>query len=73
MLDGEAEEQRRSSKEAFLKITLQFLRRMNQGELADYLQSSKRIFLNILHVGYMRYLIMSQQMDEICSYMHSLG
>ncbi|XP_030248973.1 protein NLRC3-like [Sparus aurata] len=39
VLDGEAEEQRRSSKEAFLKITLQFLRRMKQGELADYLQS----------------------------------
>ncbi|XP_067465160.1 NLR family CARD domain-containing protein 3-like isoform X1 [Thunnus thynnus] len=39
MLDGEEEEQRRSSREAFLKITLHFLRRMKQEELADRLQS----------------------------------
>ncbi|XP_067465163.1 NLR family CARD domain-containing protein 3-like [Thunnus thynnus] len=39
MLDGEDEEQRRSSREAFLKITLHFLRRMKQEELADSLQS----------------------------------
>ncbi|XP_049445218.1 NLR family CARD domain-containing protein 3-like isoform X2 [Epinephelus fuscoguttatus] len=39
VLDGEYEEQRRSSREAFLKITLNFLRRMKQEELADYLQS----------------------------------
>ncbi|XP_026217388.1 protein NLRC3-like isoform X2 [Anabas testudineus] len=38
-LDGEDEEQRRSSREAFLKITLNFLRRMKQEELADCLQS----------------------------------
>ncbi|XP_032364297.1 NACHT, LRR and PYD domains-containing protein 12 isoform X2 [Etheostoma spectabile] len=37
--DGEDEEQRRSSREAFLKITLHFLRRMKQEELADRLQS----------------------------------
>ena len=43
VLDGEEEEQRRSSREAFLKITLHFLRRMKQEELADRLQSSKRI------------------------------
>ncbi|TDG97620.1 hypothetical protein EPR50_G00227940 [Perca flavescens] len=42
----EDEEQRRS-KEAFLKITLYFLRRMKQDELADRLQSSKRISLKI--------------------------
>ena len=42
VLDGEDEEQRRSSREAFLKITLHFLRRMKQEELADRLQSSKR-------------------------------
>ena len=41
---GEDEMQRRS-REAFLKITLHFLRRMNQEELADRLQSSKRISL----------------------------
>ncbi|XP_030266628.1 NLR family CARD domain-containing protein 3-like [Sparus aurata] len=39
VLDGEDEEQRRSSSEAFLKITLHFLRRMKQEELADCLQS----------------------------------
>uniref|UniRef100_UPI003AAC6474 NLR family CARD domain-containing protein 3-like n=1 Tax=Centroberyx gerrardi TaxID=166262 RepID=UPI003AAC6474 len=38
-VDGEEEEQRRSSREAFLQITLQFLRRMKQEELADSLQS----------------------------------
>uniref|UniRef100_A0A3P8QWS8 NACHT domain-containing protein n=1 Tax=Astatotilapia calliptera TaxID=8154 RepID=A0A3P8QWS8_ASTCA len=36
---GEEEEQRRSSREAFVKITMDFLRRMKQGELADRLQS----------------------------------
>ncbi|XP_028429844.1 protein NLRC3 [Perca flavescens] len=41
VLDGEDEdeEQRRRSREAFLKITLHFLRRMKQEELADSLQS----------------------------------
>uniref|UniRef100_A0A7N6F7D3 NACHT domain-containing protein n=1 Tax=Anabas testudineus TaxID=64144 RepID=A0A7N6F7D3_ANATE len=39
VLDGEDEGQRRSSREAFLKITLNFLRRMKQEELADCLQS----------------------------------
>ncbi|KAL7383375.1 hypothetical protein ABVT39_009468 [Epinephelus coioides] len=39
VLEGEDEEQRRSSREAFLKITLNFLRRMKQEELADCLQS----------------------------------
>ncbi|XP_042348779.1 protein NLRC3-like [Plectropomus leopardus] len=37
--DRKAEEQWRSSREAFLKITLHFLRRMKQEELADCLQS----------------------------------
>ncbi|XP_042247134.1 NACHT, LRR and PYD domains-containing protein 4-like [Thunnus maccoyii] len=39
ILDGEDEEQRKGSREAFLKITLHFLRRMKQKELADCLQS----------------------------------
>ncbi|XP_042287590.1 NLR family CARD domain-containing protein 3-like [Thunnus maccoyii] len=39
VLDGEEEEQRRSSRDAFLKITLHFLRRMKKEELADCLQS----------------------------------
>ncbi|XP_055364048.1 protein NLRC3-like isoform X1 [Betta splendens] len=38
-LDGEDEEQRRSSRDAFLKITVNLLRRMKQEELADCLQS----------------------------------
>ncbi|XP_071334221.1 protein NLRC3-like isoform X2 [Trachinotus anak] len=39
VLDGEDEEQRRSSREAFLKITVNFLRRMKQEELANHLQN----------------------------------
>ncbi|XP_067357072.1 NACHT, LRR and PYD domains-containing protein 3-like isoform X2 [Channa argus] len=39
VLNGEDEEQRRSSRESFLKITVNFLRRMKQEELADCLHS----------------------------------
>lgn len=39
VLDGEEE-----SREAFLKITLHFLRKMKQEDLAECLQSSKRMF-----------------------------
>ncbi|XP_029934198.1 protein NLRC3-like [Myripristis murdjan] len=39
VLDGEEEEQRRSSREAFLQITLHLLRRMKQEELAERLWS----------------------------------
>ncbi|XP_022605819.1 protein NLRC3-like [Seriola dumerili] len=39
VLNSEDEEQRRSSREAFLQITLDFLRGMKQEELADCLQS----------------------------------
>ncbi|XP_067454339.1 NLR family CARD domain-containing protein 3-like isoform X2 [Thunnus thynnus] len=39
VLDDEEEEQRRRSREAFQKITLHFLRRMKQEELADRLQN----------------------------------
>ncbi|TDG95962.1 hypothetical protein EPR50_G00242020 [Perca flavescens] len=42
--EDEDEEQRRS-REAFLKITVHFLRRMKQDELADRLQNSK--FTNV--------------------------
>ncbi|XP_027133580.1 NLR family CARD domain-containing protein 3 [Larimichthys crocea] len=38
-LGDEEVKQRKSSREAFLKITQHFLRRMNQEELADHLQS----------------------------------
>ena len=42
--DKEADdEEQRSSREALVKITLHFLRRMKQEELADCLQSSKSI------------------------------
>ncbi|XP_062282342.1 protein NLRC3-like [Scomber scombrus] len=37
-LDNEEKEQRRRSRDAFLKITLHFLRRMKQDELAEHLQ-----------------------------------
>ncbi|XP_030275665.1 NLR family CARD domain-containing protein 3-like [Sparus aurata] len=39
VLGGREDEQRRSSREAFLKITLHFLRKMKQEELAECLQS----------------------------------
>ncbi|XP_044214335.1 NLR family CARD domain-containing protein 3-like [Thunnus albacares] len=42
VLDEEDEEQRRSSRETFLKIILHFLRRMKQEDLADRLQSRTR-------------------------------
>ena len=61
VLDGEDEEQRRSSREEFLKITLCFLRSMKQEELADCLQSSKRISLMIQHTKIMGHLLMSQK------------
>ncbi|XP_032426101.1 NLR family CARD domain-containing protein 3-like [Xiphophorus hellerii] len=41
VLEGDDEEQRRSSREAVMKITLNFLRRMKQEELADRLQSKR--------------------------------
>ncbi|XP_062299141.1 NLR family CARD domain-containing protein 3-like [Scomber scombrus] len=47
MLDSGEDEQGRNSREAFLKITLHFLRRMKQEELADHLQSSKRILTEL--------------------------
>uniref|UniRef100_A0A8D3BUU3 Uncharacterized protein n=1 Tax=Scophthalmus maximus TaxID=52904 RepID=A0A8D3BUU3_SCOMX len=42
VLDGEDEEQRRSSRESFLNITMNFLRRMKQKDLVDCLQSGSR-------------------------------
>ncbi|XP_061572082.1 NLR family CARD domain-containing protein 3-like [Cololabis saira] len=39
LLEGEDEAQRKSSREAFVKITVNFLRRMKQEELAECLQS----------------------------------
>lgn len=42
--NSEDEDQIWRSREAFLKITLQVMRRMKHGELADSLQNSKRFF-----------------------------
>ncbi|XP_076592680.1 protein NLRC3-like isoform X2 [Chaetodon auriga] len=39
VVDGEEEEQRKSNREAFLKLTLQFMRGMKQEDLADCLQN----------------------------------
>ncbi|XP_047211270.1 NLR family CARD domain-containing protein 3-like [Girardinichthys multiradiatus] len=39
VLEGEDEEKRRSNREAFVKITLNFLKKMKQEELAERLQS----------------------------------
>ncbi|XP_063321273.1 protein NLRC3-like isoform X2 [Pelmatolapia mariae] len=39
MFEGEDEDERKSCREAFLKITLHFLRRLKQHEMADHLQS----------------------------------
>uniref|UniRef100_A0AAX7TAL5 NACHT domain-containing protein n=1 Tax=Astatotilapia calliptera TaxID=8154 RepID=A0AAX7TAL5_ASTCA len=47
LLEGEDEEERKRSREAFLKITLHFLRRMKKERLADCLQCSKNISLKI--------------------------
>lgn len=51
LLEGEDEEQSNSSREAFVKITVDFLKRMKQKELAECLQSSKNISLNIYAAG----------------------
>lgn len=61
VLNGEEDEQRRSSKEAFLKIVLDFLRGMKQQELADRLQSRKRISLKVQYDGEMAHYIISQE------------
>lgn len=47
VLEGEDKDENRNSREAFLKITLHFLRKLKQEELADYLESSKRMSLKI--------------------------
>ncbi|XP_065326210.1 NACHT, LRR and PYD domains-containing protein 3-like [Pelmatolapia mariae] len=43
VLEGEDEVQSKSTREAFMKITLHFLRRMKQEKLADHLQSRTSI------------------------------
>ncbi|XP_047211078.1 protein NLRC3-like [Girardinichthys multiradiatus] len=45
VLEGEDEEKRRSNREAFVKITLNFLKKMKQEELAEHLQS--RLFSSV--------------------------
>lgn len=46
--EEEKEKELRDSREAFLKITVDFLRRMKQEGLADYLQSGEENFLDFL-------------------------
>lgn len=43
VLDDEDSEQSKISRELFLKLALEFLRRINQIDLADHLLSSKTI------------------------------
>lgn len=50
VLQGEDEEQRRRNKEALLNITVNFLRQMNQEDLAKRLHSSKSIFQPELYI-----------------------
>uniref|UniRef100_G3NA12 FISNA domain-containing protein n=1 Tax=Gasterosteus aculeatus TaxID=69293 RepID=G3NA12_GASAC len=47
--EEELDEEQRRSREAFVKISVHFLRRMKQEELAERLQSSKRISLQTYH------------------------
>ncbi|XP_047211130.1 NLR family CARD domain-containing protein 3-like [Girardinichthys multiradiatus] len=47
VLEGEDEEKRRSNREAFVKITLNFLKKMKQEELAERLQSNH--FATVCH------------------------
>lgn len=46
VVSGEEEAQSQSSRDAFQKITQNFLRRMRQSQLADSLQSSKMFLRN---------------------------
>lgn len=47
VFEDEDDEQRRTHRKAFMMITINFLRRMRQEQLADYLQSSKQISIKI--------------------------
>ncbi|CAJ1087189.1 uncharacterized protein LOC127374624 isoform X2 [Xyrichtys novacula] len=49
VLDDEEAEQKKICKEALLKMTVVFLKRMDQEELADCLQNSKRVSEKIQH------------------------
>ncbi len=48
VMDSEGEDDVRSSREAFLIIVLNFVRRLNHEELADALQKSKMIFYSLI-------------------------
>ncbi|MEQ2317067.1 hypothetical protein AMECASPLE_038977, partial [Ameca splendens] len=60
------EEQRRRSREAFVKITLNFLKKMKQEELAERLQSSKRIRLFYSNLSRMIYMYCTNQNQLYC-------
>lgn len=53
VLDDEDSEQSKISRELFLKLALDFLRRINQIDLADHLFSSKTICY-LFHIEYLK-------------------
>lgn len=63
-VQGEEDEQKRS-REAFLKITLLFLRRINQEDLADCLQNSKRLLTDFIYTFHSaEYVLFSELTTE---------
>lgn len=60
MINTEEVEYRRRSRETFLKITRNFLRRMKQDVLADSLQSSKALY-KFCSIYLLELLLSSQQ------------
>lgn len=65
VMNDEEKEQRRSSSEAFLKITVLFLQRMKHGELADSLKKSKK--LSALHDPSVEFTLCSLMAFFVCS------
>lgn len=56
LLEDEDKDERRSTRDAVVKITMYFLMRMKQQRLADCLQKS---------TGYSEYLLICQQIDQL--------
>ncbi|XP_055362753.1 NACHT, LRR and PYD domains-containing protein 3-like isoform X3 [Betta splendens] len=63
-LDGEDEEQRKSSRDVFLKITVNFLRRMKQEELADCLQNLMVLVPEPRPITYYQQMLQSNLKDQ---------
>lgn len=62
VLDDDEEEYRKRRRKTFLKMTIHFLKRMEQDELAECLQSSRRTFQTQLLANFHEYLLT----DLIC-------